>query len=236
MIKQNSLKYKMSKLFCKSIIRYCEIFFKKYNNVKIPSFDKYLKENFDVIKKEYNDYVLNHNIPVTNKLSKEQYKIENKDNWKMLVFKIGNFYNNKIIKYFPKTIEILKKHKNIIYMSFSVMEPKTHILPHRGLYNGIVRYHLGISIPDSDNVYLKVNNQIIKWKENESFIFDDTNVHEAVNNSNQKRVIIMIDFYRPLPLFLNVLNKIVVSIILNSPIIKNMIENVKLPSEDSNLN
>lgn len=226
MISQSSLKYKISKIFCKSIIRSCEILFKKYNNIEIPEFDKDLKNNFDLIKNEYQNYVSSNDIPVTNKLSKEQHKIENKDKWKMLVLKIGNFYNTKIINSFPKTIEIIKRHRNIIYMSFSVMEPETHILPHRGLYNGIIRYHLGISVPNDDRIYLKVDNKAIKWQEKKSFIFDDTLIHEAFNDSDEKRVIIMVDFYRPLPFILNVLNKIVVFIIFKSPIIKNMIENI----------
>ncbi len=227
MILQNSLNYKLSRIFCKTVIRLCEFIFKKYTDIEIPDFDKDLKENFEIIKTEYINYVLSHNIPITNKLSKEQHKIENKDNWKMLVLKLKNYYNNKLLNNFPKTIEILKKHKNIIYMSFSIMEPKTHILPHRGLYNGIIRYHLGVIIPNHNDVYLKLENEKIKWKEKESFIFDDTFIHEAVNNSEEKRIIIMVDFYRPLPFLLNILNKIVVIIIFNSPIIKNMIENIE---------
>lgn len=236
MVHKNSLNYKISRFFCKTVIKFCESLFKKYNNIKMPDFDKDLKENFDLIKKEYIDYINSNNIPATSKLSQEQSRIEDKENWKMLVVKIGNYYNNKIINHFPKTIKIIKKYKNIIYVSFSIMESKTHILPHRGLYNGIIRYHLGIFVPKHDDVYLKVNDKIIKWKDKESFIFDDTSIHEAVNNSDEKRVIMMIDFYRPLPFIFNILNKIVVLMILNSPIIKNMIENVKLPSEDLNLN
>jgi aspartyl/asparaginyl beta-hydroxylase (cupin superfamily) len=227
MIKQNTFKYKLSRLFCKSIIRVCEFLFKRYSDIKIPDFDNELKENFEIIKSEYKNYINTNNIPITNKLSEEQYKIESQNNWKTLILKLGNYYNNKTLNFFPKTIQIIKKYKNIVYMSFSIMEPNTHIRPHRGLYNGLIRYHLGVIVPKNDNIYLKINNQIIRWEEKKSFIFDDTFIHEAVNISEEKRTIIIIDFYRPLPILLHLLNKLILFIISKSPIIKNIIENIE---------
>jgi len=43
-----------------------------------------------------------------------------------------------------------------------------------------------------------VGNEIREWREGEAWVFDDTIDHEAWNDSDEKRVIVMIDIWNPL--------------------------------------
>jgi beta-hydroxylase len=44
---------------------------------------------------------------------------------------------------------------------------------------------------------LRVGNEVRNWVEGECLIFDDTFEHEAWNNSNETRIVLLLDFLRP---------------------------------------
>lgn len=227
MIQSHSLKYKISRFFCKTIIQNAEKTFKGFTCNKLPEFDKELKANFQSIKQEFINFYSNNLIPSAGEISQEQLRIENENKWKTLVLKVFGYYNKANCEKCPVTYNIIKNYDNIVSVLYSVMEPGTHIKPHRGVFNGVMRYHLGIIIPRSDKVFINIDNLKRYWKENKSFVFDDTLLHEAVNQSNEKRVIIIIDFLRPLPPPFNYINKFILKIISKSPLIQNIIENLE---------
>lgn len=227
MILSTSLRYKVSRLFCKTIIQTAEKVFKAFTTCKLPEFDKELKNNFNTIKQEFVDFYNHNTIPSAGEVSAEQLRIENEHKWKTLVLKVFGYYNKTNCNKCPATYNILKDYDNVVSALFSVMEPGTHIKPHRGVFNGVVRYHLGVIIPKSDKVYINIDKQKRFWKENKSFVFDDTLLHEAINNSQEKRVIMIIDFLRPLPAPLAIVNKAILKIISKSPLIQNIIENLE---------
>ena len=107
----------------------------------------------------------------------------------------------------PNTTRALKNIPGVINAFFSILKPGAYIPPHRGPYAGILRYHLGIIIPQGD-VGIKVNGQLFYWKEGESLFFDDSFEHEVWNRTGSKRVILFVDLVRPLPKALSVLNNI----------------------------
>jgi beta-hydroxylase len=228
MINSTSIKYKLSRLFCKAIIQTFEKVSRKYNSTTLPEFDKSLKFNFEGIKREFLSYYETNNIPSAGEISKEQLRIEDQNKWKTLVLKVFDYYNEANCLSCPLTHEIISYQKNnIVSALFSVMEPGTHIKPHRGVFNGVLRYHLGIIVPNSEDVFINIDNRKTFWQEGKSFIFDDTLLHEAINNSAERRVVLIIDYIRPLPYVLNIANKMIINIIKKSPLIQNIIENLE---------
>lgn len=228
MINSTSIKYKASRLFCKAIIQTFEKVSRKYNNMALPEFDKSLKLNFKGIKHEFLNHYNTNNIPSAGEISKEQLRIEDQNKWRTLVLKVFDYYNKANCSLCPLTHEIISCSKNrIVSALFSVMEPGTHIKPHRGVFNGVLRYHLGIVVPDSEDVFINIDNNKTYWHEGESFIFDDTLLHEAINNSAERRVVLIIDYIKPLPCVLNLVNKMIINIIKKSPLIQNIIENLE---------
>ena len=79
---------------------------------------------------------------------------------------------------------------------FSVLEPHTHIPPHSSVTNARLVVHLPVIVPMGCR--FRVGNETRDWREGEAWVFDDTLDHEAWNDSDEKRVIVMIDIWNPL--------------------------------------
>ena len=73
---------------------------------------------------------------------------------------------------------------------------------------------------------IEVNEETYHWKEGKAVVFDDTFEHEAWNDSDQERVVLFIDFERPLPVWLVPMNKIMLRLIATSPFVRNIFINL----------
>ena len=83
---------------------------------------------------------------------------------------------------------------------FSILSPRKHILDHRGPYKGVLRYHLGLIVPeDAESCRIRVGEDFRHWEEGKSMIFDDTFNHEVWNDTDETRVVLFVDVLRPLP-------------------------------------
>ena len=78
---------------------------------------------------------------------------------------------------------------------FSVLAPKTTIPPHTGSTNIRLIGHLPLILPGQCR--FRVGNDVREWKMGEAWIFDDTIEHEAWNDSDQIRVILIFDVWNP---------------------------------------
>lgn len=79
---------------------------------------------------------------------------------------------------------------------FSVLQPKAHIPPHHGESNARLVAHLPLVVPD--NCLFRVGYDNRRWVEGEVLIFDDTIEHEAWNDSDEIRVVLIFDVWNPL--------------------------------------
>ncbi|MGY0558808.1 aspartyl/asparaginyl beta-hydroxylase domain-containing protein [Lysobacter sp. A421] len=78
---------------------------------------------------------------------------------------------------------------------FSVLGAGSHILPHTGVTNTRVVTHLPLLVPG--DCTLRVADQRHDWQQGRCITFDDTFEHEAWNNSNRTRVILLFDVWNP---------------------------------------
>ncbi|MFN0183259.1 MAG: aspartyl/asparaginyl beta-hydroxylase domain-containing protein [Aquabacterium sp.] len=78
---------------------------------------------------------------------------------------------------------------------FSMLKPRTRIPPHVGVSNARLLVHLPLIIPP-DCIY-RVGNSWRPWKLGEAFIFDDTIEHEARNDSDRLRAVLIFDIWHP---------------------------------------
>ena len=78
---------------------------------------------------------------------------------------------------------------------FSLLAPKTHIPPHTGVANTRLVCHLPLIVPPGCG--FRVGETIVKWRVGEAFVFDDTIEHEAWNDSDELRVVLIIDLWAP---------------------------------------
>jgi len=79
---------------------------------------------------------------------------------------------------------------------FSALAPHTHIPPHNGETNARLVAHLPLIIPD--NCMLRVGFETREWNIGEILVFDDTLEHEARNDSDELRVVLIFDVWNPL--------------------------------------
>ena len=78
---------------------------------------------------------------------------------------------------------------------FSVLAPHTHIPPHTGSTNTRLLVHLPLILPGPAR--FRVGNEVREWRMGEAWVFDDTIEHEAWNDADEQRVIMIIDIWNP---------------------------------------
>ncbi|ABI75492.1 beta-hydroxylase, aspartyl/asparaginyl family [Hyphomonas neptunium ATCC 15444] len=78
---------------------------------------------------------------------------------------------------------------------FSRLKPGAHIPPHHGLVNTRLIGHLPLLVPGP--AWLRVGNQVHHWQEGQLVIFDDSIEHEAKNEADETRVVLLFDFWKP---------------------------------------
>ena len=88
--------------------------------------------------------------------------------------------------------DIAKLAPNVM---FSLLAPRTHIPPHHGVANFRAVLHLPLIVPPG--CHLRVGAETREWIAGEPWIFDDTIEHEAWNDSDELRVVLIADLWRP---------------------------------------
>jgi hypothetical protein len=78
---------------------------------------------------------------------------------------------------------------------FSLLAPRTRIPPHTGVANTRLVCHLPLIVPPSCG--FRVGATTCEWRVGEAFVFDDTIEHEAWNDSDELRVVLIIDLWPP---------------------------------------
>ena len=78
---------------------------------------------------------------------------------------------------------------------FSVLKPRTHIPAHTGASNVRLLAHLPLVVPP--NCRFRVGNTVREWVPGRAWVFDDTMEHEAWNDSEQIRVVMIFDHWHP---------------------------------------
>jgi aspartyl/asparaginyl beta-hydroxylase (cupin superfamily) len=78
---------------------------------------------------------------------------------------------------------------------FSVLKPGVRIAPHNGFLNSRLVCHLPLIVPPG--CFLRVGNDTREWHKGKAWVFDDSIEHEAWNSSNETRVILIVDLWRP---------------------------------------
>jgi len=101
----------------------------------------------------------------------------------------------------PRTLELLAKFPQPTIggsgpnAMFSLLAPNTAIPPHVGVNNARLVCHLPLVVPEG--CWFRVGAETRFWKRGEAFVFDDTIEHEALNPSNELRVVFIFDVWHP---------------------------------------
>jgi ornithine lipid ester-linked acyl 2-hydroxylase len=189
-----------------------------------------IEADWPIIRKEL-DLLLQHKeeIPNLQDVSPEQSSIAQGESWKsFFLYGFGHKIERNCARC-PETVRIVTRIPGLKMAMFSILAPKSHLLPHRGPYKGLLRYHLGLIIPEPDSsCRLRVADEVRSWQEGRSLIFDDSYNHEAWNDSDRHRVILFVDFVRPLPFPLSLLNRLAIRLISKMPFVTDAVRRLRV--------
>jgi beta-hydroxylase len=181
-----------------------------------------LEANWATIRAEL-DAVLEHHqaLPNFQDISTDQANLTDDDRWKTYFFYGYGFRSDANCARCPATTRLVEAVPGMQTAMFSILSPHKRIPPHDGPYRGVIRYHLGLRVPaDRDVVGIRVGNQVGHWQEGKSLVFDDTFEHEVWNDSDEMRVVLFLDFVRPLHEPMRTLNRWMIAAIGRSPFIE----------------
>ncbi len=161
-------------------------------------------------------------LPGFHEIISEVRSISTDRDWKTFLFLGYGAKSDEAVRQCPQTWRIVQKIPGLQTVMFSILEPGKQLKPHRGPYNGVLRLHLGLVVPDTPpgTIAIRVDDVVSEWEEGKVLIFDDSYGHEAWNHSEQTRVVLFVDFVKPLRFPASFVNWLILNIVPFTPFIR----------------
>lgn len=158
-----------------------------------------LRDNWQAIRAEAEQVALREAaVPSLATISPDHRSIAEVGKWRsFFLFGYGYAIEENLARC-PRTAEVIAQIPGLNSAFFSILAPGTHIPDHRGVTKGLITCHLGLVVPKDGDVRMRVKDRIVRWSEGETLVFDDTYRHEVWNDTNGTRVVLLIQFERPL--------------------------------------
>ena len=134
------------------------------------------------------------------RMDKNKQLVGRKD-WSALFLAENGWMVPKVVERVPCTWEtVLKAPLPRISgwgptVMFSLLKAGARISPHTGMFNTRLICHLPLIVPQGCR--FRVGNEVREWEEGKLLIFDDTIEHEAWNDSDEDRIVLIFDIWRP---------------------------------------
>jgi aspartate beta-hydroxylase len=121
-------------------------------------------------------------VPRFHELMEAQTAISANDghDWRVFVMRAYGYDVERNLARCPITASLVECCPSVLSASFSFLAPGKHIPLHRGPFRGILRFHLGLSMPNGGTL-----------------LWDDTYPHEVLNATDQVRICLLLDVWRP---------------------------------------
>jgi len=157
-------------------------------------------------------------IPNFQDVSEAQKVLTEGDQWKTFwLYAYGEKAEENCARC-PATVKVLQRIPGMKSAMFSILAARKHIPEHRGMWKGVLRYHLGLIVPQpKGSSRIRVGRDIRFWEEGKSMIFDDSHPHEVWNDCDSFRVVLFVDVVRPLLFPFSLVNRAIIWTIARSP-------------------
>lgn len=158
-----------------------------------------LREHWEAIRAEARAVALvGHAAPSLATISPDHRAIAEVDKWRSFFLWGYGYPIDENLDRCPRTAATIARIPGLNTAFFSILAPGTHIPEHRGVSKGLITCHLGLIVPRDGDVRMRVHDRTVRWAEGETLVFDDTYRHEVWNDTDGTRVVLLIQFERPL--------------------------------------
>ena len=181
-----------------------------------------LEADWRSVRRELDEVLQDRNqLPRFQDISEDQARISRDDRWKTFFLYGYGYKMPENCQRCPETTRLIESVPGMTTAFFSILAPGKHIPAHRGPYKGVVRYHLGLKVPEPpEQCWIRVGDRIIHWREGRSLVFDDTYEHEVRNETDGERVVLFMDVMRPLRFPASLVNWLAFHLIRLSPYVQ----------------
>lgn len=115
--------------------------------------------------------------------------------WRKLQLYAWGLPVKRNLEVLTRTAALMRDVPKLMQAAFYVLGPHSHLLPHEGITEMVLRCHIGIVCPEGCE--LRIGTETRPERDGGILVFDDTLEHEAWNRSSQDRYILHLDFFRP---------------------------------------
>ncbi|MVA72008.1 aspartyl/asparaginyl beta-hydroxylase domain-containing protein [Agrobacterium vitis] len=197
-----------------------------YDNATFPWVAE-VEKAYPAIRAELDTILLRQSeLPSFQDISTDVKTISTDNRWKTFFLLGFGVKSEANIKACPQTWKAMQAIPGLTTVMFSIFEPGKHLPAHRGPYNGVLRLHLGMIVPEPrDQIAIRVKDQICHWEEGKVLIFDDAYEHEAWNHTDKTRVVLFVDFAKPLKFPARLVNWALMNMAIFTPFIREGLDN-----------
>jgi hypothetical protein len=138
-----------------------------------------------------------HTMPRMKDALPNQNYIGSELGWRLVPLKTIGVLHKEYAHLAPTLMKIIETMPEVCTVFYSRLEGGSYIPPHVGYLKNIVRYHLGISVPEPNCCSIKVHNETLHWNTGSAIAFDDMYMHSVRHTGKEPRCILWLDVLRP---------------------------------------
>jgi beta-hydroxylase len=147
------------------------------------------------------DAILRHQkaIPPFRDFAPGHERIVGEDDWRSFFFWGYGYPVPENLARCPDTARAVAIVPGLVSAIYSIVPAGAHIKRHKGVNKSIMTLHLGLRVPkDAARCWIEAGDMRDYWREGEAFVLDDTYPHEVWNKTDETRVILLVQFRRPM--------------------------------------
>jgi hypothetical protein len=176
-----------------------------------------LKKSHDKIKADL-QYLLDHHdaIPALHEVHPRDLFVPGRA-WRTFLLKIWGHEIEENTAAVPDTYEAICRIPGVHTALFSILQGGAEITPHRGSAAGVIRFHYPLIVPKNpEDCWIEIGGHHFFWEEGVPLVFDDTREHWVKNQTEETRVVLIIDFDANMPFPVNLYTSLRYSLIRHS--------------------
>jgi len=192
-----------------------------YDNAVFP-WTRLIERDWKLIRAELERVLVRKDeLPGFHEIASDVATISQDSGWKSYLLSGYGFVSEPNTRACPNTWRVCQQIPGLITVMFSILEPGKHLPPHRGPYNGVLRLHLGLIVPEPrSELGIRVDKEVYRWEEGKAVVFDDAYEHEAWNRTPHTRVVLFVDFIKPLRFPARFVNWLLLNLAMFTPFIR----------------